>query len=59
MQELSADEAEVYRLAEKASAEYQRYISTTELVTLPSDQSFTEDIGNYDWRHAITICTDV
>jgi hypothetical protein len=55
MPELTAEEAEVYRLIEDARSQYERYISTIQLPPIQEIQN--EEIGNYDWRHPVTICT--
>jgi hypothetical protein len=55
MPELSAQEAEVYRLVEEARSQYERYLSTVQFPLPPEIQN--EEIGNYDWRHPVTICT--
>ena len=57
MPELTADEAKVYQLVEEARLQYERYISTIELLPPPVHESRNEDIGNYDWRHPVTIYT--
>ncbi len=55
MPELTAQEAEVYRLIEEARSQYERYISTIQLPPVQEIQD--EEIGNYDWRHSVTIST--
>ncbi len=56
MPELTDQEAEVYRLVEEARSQYERYLSTVVQFPLPHEIQ-NEDIGNYDWRHPVTICT--
>ena len=55
MPHLTAEESEVYRLIEEARSQYERYVSTIELP--PIQEPIGQDIGNYDWRHPVTICT--
>ena len=55
MAELTPDETKVYELIEQARAQYQLYTTTLEL-PLPQEPS-QQDVGNYDWRHSLTICT--
>jgi hypothetical protein len=55
MPELNANELEIYRLLEEARSQYERYVSTMELP--PVQDSSNDDLGNYDWRHPVTIYT--